>query len=95
MSVDADWRTARGMTPKARRNCPVCGVESYVGRACRSHKRTEKRTEYHAAYYRVNRAKLAEAARLRKARARLLARLRPLIDDLNRAVDLGRESARW
>lgn len=95
MSVDADWRVARGMTPKPRRNCPVCGVESVAGKKCHYHKRTEKRTEYHAAYYRANRERLAAAARERRATARLRARVRPIIDDAIRAVDIGRESARW
>jgi hypothetical protein len=95
MTVDTDWRATRGMAPKPRRNCPVCGVESVAGRACRYHKRTERRTEYHAAYYRANRDRLAEASRQRKAVARMRARLRPIIDELKRAVDIGRESARW
>lgn len=95
MTAQTDWRAARGMPLKARRNCPVCGVESKAGVRCGYHKRTEKRTEYHAAYYRANAERLRGPARDRRARWRMKAKLRPLIDELNRAVDIGRESARW
>jgi hypothetical protein len=95
MTPETDWRAAHGMAPKPRRNCPVCGNESVAGRKCQYHARTEKRTEYHAAYYRANRARLAEESRQRRAAARMRARMRPIIEELKRAVDLGRESARW
>jgi hypothetical protein len=90
-----DWRTDHGLTPKPRRNCPVCGVESVAGRACRYHKRTEKRTEYHSAYYRANAERLRGPARERRARWRLMSKVRPLINILNEAVDIGRMTANW
>jgi hypothetical protein len=91
----ADWRTDHGLTPKSRRNCPVCGVESVAGRACRYHKRSEKRTEYHSAYYRANAERLRGPARERRERWRLKSKLRPLINILNEAVDIGRMTANW
>ena len=89
------WRDDYGLKPKLIRYCPVCGNESMAGRTCNYHKRTEKRTEYHAAYYRANREKLAAESRQRKAIARLKAKLRPLINELKAGVDLGRMTARW
>lgn len=89
------WRAERGLPDKPISLCPVCGVESKAGRKCAYHLRTEKRTEYHAAYYRANRAKLAAAARERRRVARLRAKLRPIINDLKAAVDLGRYTAGW
>lgn len=51
-----------------------------------------KRTEYHQAYYWRN----VEKRRVqRKVSKSLRRRVRPLIADLCRAVDLGRISARW
>ena len=93
--MTVSWREEYGLTPKAIRYCPVCGNESMAGRTCHYHKRTEKRTEYHSAYYRANRDRLAVAARERKAMSRLKAKLRPFIKELNAAVDLGRLTARW
>jgi hypothetical protein len=66
-----------------------------AGRACRYHKRTEKRTEYHSAYYRANAERLRGPARERRARWRLMSKVRPLINILNEAVDIGRMTANW
>lgn len=89
------WRAAHGIAEKPIRFCPVCGAESWAGRRCGYHLRTEKRTEYHAAYYRANRDRLSAAAAERRKHARLRAKLRPLINDLKAAVDIGRQAARW
>lgn len=91
----ADWRENWGLPSKPRRNCPVCGNESVAGRKCHYHKRTEKRTEYYAAYYRANREKLSKIATQRMANIRLKRKLRPFIEELKKAVDLGRVTAGW
>lgn len=93
--MTATWRDHYKLKPKVIRYCPVCGNESMVGRTCRYHKRTEGRTEYHSAYYRANREKLAEESRQRRSKWRLKAKLQPLINELKAAVDLGRMTARW
>ena len=90
-----NWRTDYGLPVKPLTLCPVCGVESQPGRKCTYHRHTKKRTEYHAAYYRANRAKLAAAARERRRVERLRMKLRPLINELKAAVDLGRRTAGW
>jgi len=93
--MSGTWREAYGLPPKRITLCPVCGNESMAGRTCHYHKRTEGRVEYHSAYYRANREKLAEESRQRRARWRLKKKLKPLIDELKAAVDLGRMTARW
>jgi hypothetical protein len=52
----------------------------------------EYRREYHREYYHKNIERRREQRRVSKAMRR---RLRPLIADLCRAVELGRISARW
>ena len=53
------------------------------------------RAEYHRAYYWRRVEARRNATRETKRRARMSKKLRPLIADLCRAVDLGRISARW
>jgi hypothetical protein len=55
----------------------------------------EERAAYHRAYYARNLERRRMQARESKRRRTLRRKLRPLIDDLCLAVDLGRESARW
>lgn len=57
--------------------------------------RSRPRTEYHRAYYWRKVEARRESTRETKRQARMTKRLRPLIADLCRAVDLGRISARW
>lgn len=53
------------------------------------------RAEYHRAYYWRKVEARRNATRETKRRARMSKKLRPLIADLCRAVDLGRITARW
>jgi len=55
----------------------------------------EKRTAYHREYYARHLERRRMQARESKRRRTLKRRLRPLIDALCDAVDLGRETARW
>jgi uncharacterized Zn finger protein (UPF0148 family) len=55
----------------------------------------EKRTAYHREYWAKNIERRREQSRLAKERMRMKRRLKPLIEHLCHAVDLGRESARW
>lgn len=53
------------------------------------------RTAYHREYWSKNIERRREQSRLAKQRARMKRRLKPLIEHLCHAVDLGRETARW
>lgn len=55
----------------------------------------EERAAYHRAYYAQNLERRRRQAREYKRRRTLTRKLRPLIDDLCHAVDLGRLTARW
>jgi uncharacterized Zn finger protein (UPF0148 family) len=55
----------------------------------------QKRTAYHREYWSKNIERRREQSRLAKERMRMKRRLKPLIEHLCHAVDLGRESARW
>jgi len=89
-----NWRVDRGIGEKPIRLCPVCGVESVAGKKCRYHIHSEKRTEYHAAYYRANHAKLrpvaAERMRYNRERNRVK---RDVIRALCEGIDEGRQEA--
>jgi hypothetical protein len=55
----------------------------------------ETRAAYHRAYYAKHLERRRMQARESKRKRTLGRKLRPLIDDLCNAVDLGRETARW
>ena len=90
------WRSDRGIAEKTVRKCAVCGCEVKANNyRCNYHRGDMARTAYHAAYYWENREKLSKIARQRMADRRMKKKLRPLIDELNKVVDIGRMTAGW
>ena len=95
----ANW----GLCEKPTKHCPSCGIETTGGYVCRSCKRAAKHGHVNARQC-TNWTKDKGPSRFEKQKAiiykiyrnkKKIKALRPLVDELNKAVDIGRLTAHW